>query len=71
MISIYLFYLIIFFFEIDWSLGFKLSVFQPFKMFVTMISFILIVVSEILLWLSLKGITTGTACAVWTGIGAA
>jgi multidrug transporter EmrE-like cation transporter len=40
-------------------------------MFVTMISFILIVVSEILLWLSLKGITTVTACAVWTGIGAA
>jgi multidrug transporter EmrE-like cation transporter len=37
-------------------------------MFVTMISFISIVISEILLWLSL---TTGTACAVWTGIGAA
>jgi multidrug transporter EmrE-like cation transporter len=68
MISIYLFYLIIFFFEIDWALDFKLSVFQPFKMFVTMISFISIVISEILLWLSL---TTGTACAVWTGIGAA
>ena len=28
-------------------------------------------VSGILLWLSLKGISIGTAYAVWTGIGAA
>jgi quaternary ammonium compound-resistance protein SugE len=28
-------------------------------------------ISAILLWLSLKGISIGTAYAVWTGIGAA
>ncbi|NKA17371.1 MAG: hypothetical protein EBV74_05650, partial [Alphaproteobacteria bacterium] len=35
------------------------------------ISVISMAVSGILLWLSLKGISIGTAYAVWTGIGAA
>ncbi|NCU63299.1 MAG: hypothetical protein EBV78_04435, partial [Candidatus Fonsibacter lacus] len=42
-----------------------------FKFLGPIISVISMAVSGILLWLSLKGISIGTAYAVWTGIGAA
>ena len=59
------------FFEIGWPLGLKLTALPSFKLLGPIISVISITVSGILLWLSLKGISIGTAYAVWTGIGAA
>ena len=59
------------FFEIGWPLGLKLASFPFFKILGPVISVISMTVSGALLWLSLKGISIGTAYAVWTGIGAA
>jgi len=59
------------FFEIGWPLGLKLASIASFKILGPIISVISMAVSGILLWLSLKGISIGTAYAVWTGIGAA
>ena len=59
------------FFEIGWPLGLKLASFPSFKIFGPIISIISMGISGVLLWLSLKGISIGTAYAVWTGIGAA
>lgn len=59
------------FFEIGWPLGFKLASIPSFKILGPIISVISMAISGILLWLSLKGISIGTAYAVWTGIGAA
>ena len=59
------------FFEIGWPLGLKLASIASFKILGPIISFISMAISGILLWLSLKGISIGTAYAVWTGIGAA
>ncbi len=59
------------FFEIGWPLGLKLAAIPSFKFLGPIISVISMAVSGILLWLSLKGISIGTAYAVWTGIGAA
>jgi len=58
------------FFEIGWPLGLKLASIPSFKILGPIISVISMAVSGILLWLSLKGISIGTAYAVWTGIGA-
>ena len=58
------------FFEIGWPLGLKLASLPSFKILGPIISAISMAVSGILLWLSLKGISIGTAYAVWTGIGA-
>lgn len=59
------------FFEIGWPLGLKLASVPSFKIFGPIISIISMGISGVLLWLSLKGISIGTAYAVWTGIGAA
>ncbi len=59
------------FFEIGWPLGLKLASIASFKILGPIISFISMAISGILLWLSLKGISIGTAYAVWTGIGTA
>lgn len=59
------------FFEIGWPLGLKLTSIPSFKIFGPIISIISMGISGVLLWLSLKGISIGTAYAVWTGIGAA
>lgn len=59
------------FFEIGWPLGLKLAATPSFKILGPIISVISMTISGILLWLSLKGISIGTAYAVWTGIGAA
>ncbi len=59
------------FFEIGWPLGLKLASIASFKILGPIISVISMAISGILLWLSLKGISIGTAYAVWTGIGAA
>ena len=59
------------FFEIGWPLGLKLASIPSFKIFGPIISIISMGISGVLLWLSLKGISIGTAYAVWTGIGAA
>jgi quaternary ammonium compound-resistance protein SugE len=58
------------FFEIGWPLGLKLASFAYFKILGPVISVISMTISGVLLWLSLKGISIGTAYAVWTGIGA-
>ena len=58
------------FFEIGWPLGLKLASFPSFKILGPIISIASMAISGILLWLSLKGISIGTAYAVWTGIGA-
>jgi quaternary ammonium compound-resistance protein SugE len=58
------------FFEIGWPLGLKLASFPSFKILGPFISIASMAISGILLWLSLKGISIGTAYAVWTGIGA-
>ena len=58
------------FFEIGWPLGLKLASIASFKILGPIISVISMAISGILLWLSLKGISIGTAYAVWTGIGA-
>ena len=42
-----------------------------YKVLGPIISVLSMTISGILLWLSLKGISIGTAYAVWTGIGAA
>ena len=59
------------FFEIGWPLGLKLASIPYFEIFGPIISIISMGISGVLLWLSLKGISIGTAYAVWTGIGAA
>ncbi len=59
------------FFEIGWPLGLKLASIASFIILGPIISVISMAISGILLWLSLKGISIGTAYAVWTGIGAA
>ena len=59
------------FFEIGWPLGLKLASITSFKILGPIISVISMAISGVLLWLSLKGISIGTAYAVWTGIGAA
>jgi quaternary ammonium compound-resistance protein SugE len=59
------------FFEIGWPLGLKLSAIPSYKVLGPVISVLSMTISGILLWLSLKGISIGTAYAVWTGIGAA
>jgi len=59
------------FFEIGWPLGLKLASISSFKILGPIISVVSMAISGILLWLSLKGISIGTAYAVWTGIGAA
>ena len=59
------------FFEIGWPLGLKLASISYFKILGPVISVISMAISGVLLWLSLKGISIGTAYAVWTGIGAA
>lgn len=59
------------FFEIGWPLGLKLSAIPSFKILGPVLSVLSMAISGILLWLSLKGISIGTAYAVWTGIGAA
>jgi quaternary ammonium compound-resistance protein SugE len=59
------------FFEIGWPLGLKLASIPYFKILGPAISVISMAISGVLLWLSLKGISIGTAYAVWTGIGAA
>ena len=59
------------FFEIGWPLGLKLASISSFKILGPIISVISMAISGILLWLSLKGISIGTAYAVWTGIGTA
>ena len=59
------------FFEIGWPLGLKLASIASFKILGPIISVISMAISGILLWLSLKGISIGTAYAVWTGIGTA
>ena len=59
------------FFEIGWPLGLKLASIASFKILGPIISVISMAISGILLLLSLKGISIGTAYAVWTGIGAA
>jgi quaternary ammonium compound-resistance protein SugE len=59
------------FFEIGWPLGLKLSAIPFYKILGPIIAVISMAISGILLWLSLKGISIGTAYAVWTGIGAA
>ena len=59
------------FFEIGWPLGLKLASIASYKILGPIISVISMAISGILLWLSLKGISIGTAYAVWTGIGAA
>ena len=70
--SIHWIYLIVAgFFEIGWPLGLKLSAFPSFKILGPIISIASMAISGILLWFSLKGISIGTAYAVWTGIGAA
>jgi quaternary ammonium compound-resistance protein SugE len=58
-------------FEIGWPLGLKLSAIPSYKVLGPVISVLSMTISGILLWLSLKGISIGTAYAVWTGIGAA
>jgi quaternary ammonium compound-resistance protein SugE len=58
------------FFEIGWPLGLKLASIHSFKILGPIISVISMAISGVLLWLSLKGISIGTAYAVWTGIGA-
>ncbi len=58
------------FFEIGWPLGLKLASYPSFKILGPIISITSMAISGILLWLSLKGISIGTAYAVWTGIGA-
>jgi len=58
------------FFEIGWPLGLKLASISSFKILGPIISVVSMAISGILLWLSLKGISIGTAYAVWTGIGA-
>lgn len=58
-------------FEIGWPLGLKLSAIPSYKILGPIIAVISMAISGILLWLSLKGISIGTAYAVWTGIGAA
>jgi quaternary ammonium compound-resistance protein SugE len=57
-------------FEIGWPLGLKLASIPSFRILGPIISVISMAISGILLWLSLKGISIGTAYAVWTGIGA-
>jgi quaternary ammonium compound-resistance protein SugE len=49
----------------------KLSAIPSYKVLGPVISVLSMTISGILLWLSLKGISIGTAYAVWTGIGAA
>jgi quaternary ammonium compound-resistance protein SugE len=69
--SIHWIYLIVAgFFEIGWPLGLKLASILSFKILGPIISVVSMAISGILLWLSLKGISIGTAYAVWTGIGA-
>jgi len=69
--SIHWIYLIVAgFFEIGWPLGLKLASIPSFKILGPIISVVSMAISGILLWLSLKGISIGTAYAVWTGIGA-
>jgi len=69
--SIHWIYLIVAgFFEIGWPLGLKLASISSFKILGPIISVVSMAISGILLWLSLKGISIGTAYAVWTGIGA-
>jgi quaternary ammonium compound-resistance protein SugE len=58
------------FFEIGWPLGLKLASIPSYKVLGPIISVLSMTISGILLWLSLKGISIGTAYAVWTGIGA-
>ena len=58
------------FFEIGWPLGLKLASYPSFKILGPIISVASMAISGILLWLSIKGISIGTAYAVWTGIGA-
>ena len=57
-------------FEIGWPLGLKLSAIPSYKILGPIIAVVSMTISGILLWLSLKGISIGTAYAVWTGIGA-
>jgi quaternary ammonium compound-resistance protein SugE len=57
-------------FEIGWPLGLKLSEIPSYKILGPIIAVVSMTISGILLWLSLKGISIGTAYAVWTGIGA-
>ena len=69
--SIHWIYLIVAgFFEIGWPLGLKLASIPSFKILGPTISVVSMAISGMLLWLSLKGISIGTAYAVWTGIGA-
>ena len=58
-------------FEILVPLGLKLSAIPSYKIIGPVIAIVSMTISGILLWLSLKGISIGTAYAVWTGIGAA
>jgi len=57
--------------KLDGRLGLKLSAIPSYKVLGPVISVLSMTISGILLWLSLKGISIGTAYAVWTGIGAA
>jgi len=59
------------FFEIGWPIGLKLSAIPSYKILGPVIAIVSMTISGILLWYSLKGISIGTAYAVWTGIGTA
>lgn len=57
-------------FEVGWPVGFKLASTTDYKTSWILFSVAAMTLSGIFLYLAQKGISIGTAYAVWTGIGA-
>ena len=57
-------------FEVGWPVGFKLASTSSYKTSWILFSVIAMTLSGIFLYFAQKGISIGTAYAVWTGIGA-
>ena len=58
-------------FEIGWPLGFKLSQQAEYRISGIVGAIISMALSGVLLWMAQREIPSGTAYAVWTGIGGA
>ncbi len=58
-------------FEIGWPLGFKLSQVTRFRLLFIGLAVVSMALSGFFLWMAQRGISIGTAYAVWTGVGAA
>lgn len=58
-------------FEVGWPFGLKMASISVYKVWWIIFAVIAMTLSGVFLYLAQKGISIGTAYAIWTGIGAA